>query len=90
MNLILLRLCLCACQKGTTGEPGQRGHTGHQGQPGLPGQTGPSGSRGQSGDTGQTGLPGPEGRPVSMMFMSELLQANVLETARGKRCSFHM
>lgn len=63
---ILLRLCLCACQKGTTGEPGQRGHIGHQGQPGLPGQPGPPGSRGQSGDTGQPGQPGPEGRPVSI------------------------
>lgn len=75
-HFILLRLCLCACQKGTTGEPGQMGHIGHQGQPGLPGQPGPPGSRGQSGDTGQPGPPGPEGRPVSIMYISELLQPN--------------
>lgn len=69
---------MCACQKGTTGEPGQRGQIGHQGQPGLPGQPGPPGSRGQIGDTGQPGLPGPEGRPVSIMHIFELLQANIL------------
>uniref|UniRef100_A0A672LXN6 Collagen alpha-1(XXI) chain n=1 Tax=Sinocyclocheilus grahami TaxID=75366 RepID=A0A672LXN6_SINGR len=58
-----VELCLCACQKGTAGEPGQSGQFGHQGLPGQQGQTGPSGPRGQSGEIGPPGQPGPEGRP---------------------------
>ena len=57
-------LCLCACQKGTRGEPGLRGQMGHQGLPGQPGLRGPSGQMGQNGDSGLPGSPGPEGRPV--------------------------
>uniref|UniRef100_A0AAY4DM63 Collagen alpha-1(XXI) chain n=1 Tax=Denticeps clupeoides TaxID=299321 RepID=A0AAY4DM63_9TELE len=58
-----LKLCLCVCQKGTTGEPGQRGTAGHLGLPGQPGPRGSAGIRGEAGDVGPPGPPGTEGRP---------------------------
>uniref|UniRef100_A0A8B9JE92 Collagen alpha-1(XXI) chain n=1 Tax=Astyanax mexicanus TaxID=7994 RepID=A0A8B9JE92_ASTMX len=83
----LLMLCLCACQKGTTGESGQRGQIGHQGQPGQPGLPGPSGPRGQNGDSGPPGQPGPEGRP-GRELSEQHIQQICREVLRSEISSF--